>query len=180
MICEKCKVRDANIMYTEIVNGVKSEHNICSQCAKDMDLGPYSAIFDGEFSLGKLLSSLLGVNMAENENATNIGIACPNCGTSYDEFVKNSRFGCADCYNVFDLLLGDKIKNLQISDQHKGKIPKMVPTARKTQVTPLGEVKLSDDEEVENLRRKLKAAIAEEDYEEAAKLRDMIHGLEDK
>ena len=28
MLCEKCKVREANIKYTEIINGVKTEHNL--------------------------------------------------------------------------------------------------------------------------------------------------------
>ncbi|WP_347561538.1 hypothetical protein [Clostridium sp. OF09-36] len=61
MLCERCKIREANIQYTEIANGVRTEHNYCSQCAKEMDFGPYSAIFEGEFPLGKLLSGLLGV-----------------------------------------------------------------------------------------------------------------------
>ena len=30
MLCEKCKIREANIKYTEIINGVKTEHNLCS------------------------------------------------------------------------------------------------------------------------------------------------------
>ena len=61
MLCERCKIREANIQYTEIANGVRTEHNYCAQCAKEIDFGPYSAIFEGEFPLGKLLSGLLGV-----------------------------------------------------------------------------------------------------------------------
>ena len=38
MLCEKCKVREANIKYTEIINGVKTEHNLCSHCAKELIL----------------------------------------------------------------------------------------------------------------------------------------------
>ena len=53
MLCEKCKVREANIKYTEIINGVKTEHNLCSHCAKEMDFGQYTALLDGEFPLGK-------------------------------------------------------------------------------------------------------------------------------
>ena len=56
MLCERCGIREANIQYTEVINGVKKEHHFCAQCAKEMDFGPYSAIFDGEFPLGKLLS----------------------------------------------------------------------------------------------------------------------------
>ena len=59
MLCERCGIREANIQYTEVINGVKKEHHFCAQCAKEMDFGPYSAIFDGEFPLGKLLSGLL-------------------------------------------------------------------------------------------------------------------------
>ena len=56
MLCENCKSREANIRYTEVINGVKTEHNLCSQCAREMDMGHYSAIFDGDFPLAKLLS----------------------------------------------------------------------------------------------------------------------------
>ena len=121
MLCERCKIREANIQYTEIVNGVKTEHHFCAQCAKELDFGPYSAIFDSDFPLGKLLSGLLGVGETSGEES--VQVVCPNCGLSYEEFVKNSRFGCPDCYGVFDLLISDKIKQLQGNDSHKGKQP---------------------------------------------------------
>lgn len=121
MLCERCKIREANIQYTEIVNGVKTEHHFCAQCAKELDFGPYSAIFDSDFPLGKLLSGLLGVGETAGEEQ--VQVVCPTCGLSYEEFVKNSRFGCPDCYGVFDLLISDKIKQLQGNDSHKGKQP---------------------------------------------------------
>ena len=48
MLCERCKIREATIKYTEIINGIKTEHNLCSHCAKEMDFGQYSALLDGE------------------------------------------------------------------------------------------------------------------------------------
>ena len=60
MLCERCKIREANIQYTEVINGVRTEHHFCAQCARELDFGQYSAIFDGEFPLAKLLSGLLG------------------------------------------------------------------------------------------------------------------------
>ena len=83
MLCEKCKIREANIKYTEVINGVRNEHNLCAQCAKEMDLGYYSAIFDGEFPLGKLLSSLLGVGETSQKEDKLQQIMCPACKTSY-------------------------------------------------------------------------------------------------
>lgn len=52
MLCERCKIREATIKYTEIINGIKTEHNLCSHCAKEMDFGQYSALLDGEFPWG--------------------------------------------------------------------------------------------------------------------------------
>ena len=96
MLCEKCGIREANIKYTEVFNGVKTEHNLCAQCAKEMDLGPYSALIEGEFPLGKLLSSLLGLTDASASQAPKEDVVCPTCGTTYEEFIKNSRFGCLE------------------------------------------------------------------------------------
>ena len=56
MLCEHCKKREATVKYVEVINGVKTEHNLCTQCAAHADLGQFSALFEGEFPLGKLLS----------------------------------------------------------------------------------------------------------------------------
>lgn len=121
MLCERCKIREANIQYTEVINGVRTEHNFCAQCAREMDFGQYSAIFDGEFPLAQLLSGLLGAEVPVQRKDKIQQVTCPTCGTTYEEFVNNSCFGCADCYGIFDLLIHDNIKQLQGSENHKGK-----------------------------------------------------------
>lgn len=181
MLCERCKIREANIKYTEVINGVKNEHNLCAQCAKEMDFGHYSAIFDGEFPLGKLLSSLLGIEESSQKEDKLHQIACPSCKTTYQEFVENSCFGCPDCYGVFDLLIGDKIKKLQGNGAHTGKKPKYqkispvsrIPESDQAQAEP----KLSKDEKIQVLKARLQEAIQKEEYEMAAQYRDQIKGL---
>lgn len=179
MLCERCKIREANIQYTEVINGVKTEHNYCAQCAKELDFGPYSAIFDGDFPLGKLLSDLLGINGGQKENMAS-QVVCPTCKTSYEEFVKDSRFGCADCYGVFDLLIGDNIRQLQGSENHKGKTPKVYQKIRggRKAVSELFADQPEPESEIEMLRAKLKEAIKREEYEMAAVYRDKIKKLE--
>ncbi len=179
MLCEKCKIREANIKYTEVINGVKNEHNLCSQCAKEMDFGHYSAIFDGEFPLGKILSTLLGVEGSSHKEDKLQQIVCPVCKTSYQEFVENSRFGCPDCYSVFDLLIGDKMKKLQGSSAHTGKKPKFQKIAAipKTVGGSQAEPELSRDEKLEVLKARLQEAVLKEEYEMAAQYRDQIKGL---
>lgn len=197
MLCEKCKVREANIKYTEIINGVKTEHNLCSHCAKEMDFGQYTALLDGEFPLGKLLSGLLGLEEDEEETDERFRVVCPTCGTSFDDFVQNSRFGCPDCYGVFDLFISDKIKQLQGSESHRGKIPKIVAGkeknaagSRKEEVPQdvlleAGEKTVNDMDtarpdwwkEAADLEKQLKEALKTEDYEMAAVYRDKIRAL---
>lgn len=182
MLCEKCRQREANIKYTEVVNGVRTEHNLCAQCAKELDFGGYyAALFDGEYSVGRLLSSLLGFqpDSEEQDEEQKISqIACPTCHTTYSEFIKESRFGCPDCYSTFDLLMGEKIKALQGNTTHTGKMPEdyhaqmEAESARNRQT--------SGEEELMLLNSKLKEAIQEEEYELAARYRDAIRELKER
>ena len=179
MLCEKCRIREATIQYTEVVNGVKTEHNFCAQCAGEMDLGQ-------DFPLGRLLSGLLGLGESSQKEETYAQVVCPTCKTSYGDFIKDSRFGCPDCYEVFDLLISDKMKQLHGSDSHRGK------KARPAKIAARGRESLSTKECVQNreensslpleerirrLRACQEAAVRREDYEEAARYRDEIKKL---
>lgn len=59
MLCEHCKKREATVKYVEVINGVKTEHNLCTQCAAHADLGQFSALFEGEFPLGNFSPDFL-------------------------------------------------------------------------------------------------------------------------
>lgn len=180
MLCERCKIREANIQYTEVINGVKTEHNFCAQCAKELDFGQYSAIFDGELPLGKLLSGLLGAGAVTQRQDRFQQIVCPTCGTSYGEFVKNSSFGCSDCYGVFDVLIHDNIKQLQGSSYHKGKKP-VYQTSQLPEDMMKSDMTVPDTEE-DQIRVwdiKLKQALKQEEYELAAEYRDKIRELKE-
>lgn len=180
MLCERCKIREANIKYTEVMNGMKAEHNLCSQCAKEMDFGHYSAIFDGDFPLGKLLSGLLGIEDNPQKKEKFHHIVCPSCKTSYEEFIKDSRFGCQDCYGVFDLLIDDSIKQIQGSNHHTGKRPYDQSDTRRErdQDLCLNESDLLE-EELKVLEAKLKEALKREEYESAVDYRDKIKELKE-
>ncbi len=200
MLCEVCKIREANVQYTEVVGGVKTEHHFCSQCAKDLDFGPYSAIFDGEFPFAEFLSALLSGETPTQKQDKYTQIVCPTCGMTYSEFVKNSCFGCADCYGVFDVLIHDHIKQLQGSESHKGKKPVYQNVdgeetaadkiAKEVSgISPAGTAGLSENDgsaeiniagQIASLRRKLKDALRKEEYETAAVYRDQIRALEER
>lgn len=197
MLCEHCKMREATVKYVEVINGVKTEHNLCAHCAGRVDIGQYSALFEGEFPLGKLLSGLLGMQDTEKDEGRYAGVVCPTCGTTYEDFVKDSQFGCPDCYSVFDPLIGENIKHLQGNERHVGKRPKSflastaAAEAEKAGTTEgAGETSGSGEAEpkaqipaVDRLRllqARLKDAVRREEYEEAAALRDEIHKLKEE
>ena len=54
MLCEKCEKNQATFHYTEVVNGVKNEHHLCSECAANTDMSYYSTIFDND-QFGKVV-----------------------------------------------------------------------------------------------------------------------------
>lgn len=200
MLCEKCKEREAQVRFTEVFNGKVTEHNLCLECARSSAINGqnYAAFLNGENPLGRLLSGLLGMAGragGEEENPTGVQVSCPVCHTSYGEFVKKSRFGCADCYEVFELLMEDHIKNLQGSSNHRGKRPMKkrsevlhegAAEAAAVSGVPMEEhegakessVQEGLEEKIEDLKQQLQVALLEEEYEEAAKLRDEIRALQ--
>lgn len=186
MLCEQCNKREATIRYVEVVNGVKTEHNLCGLCASRLDIGPFTAVFEGEISLASLLSGLLGIQGREQPDGTYAQVVCPVCKTSYEEFAKTSRFGCGDCYSVFAPLMGENIRHLQGSERHVGKRPDRVLRAEAERARKAledeaenenGIPDLTPEERVLLLQARMKDALRREDYEEAAVLRDEIRSL---
>lgn len=175
MLCEKCQKREANIMVTEIMNGRKREMRLCSQCAAELRIG-----MGEEFPLSRLLSGILGSYLQSNEQepAEAEKITCPGCGMTYGEFVRDSQFGCADCYNTFGLLIEENLKRIQISSRHTGKKPKYQQSGVSFEET-VEHIQQEENraEQLHLLQARLQEALKEEDYEQAALLRDEIHAL---
>lgn len=80
---------------------------------------------------------------------------------------KISRFGCAQCYEVFEKDVREFVQEWHKSDQHLGKIPESLVSREKKQA------------ELSRLKSYLDVVVGREDYEEAAKIRDRIKRLEE-
>lgn len=171
MLCDRCQKRDAKILYTEIINGVKKEQHLCEECATDYtSFQMEKPLMNSELTLGDLLSTLLdNYTAADNKQASEVVpvVTCSNCGTTYEEFMQKGRFGCAQCYQSFKEQLGKTMKGIQGSEIHTGKRPKGY------QIVATGRI-LKGITEAEKLTIKLHEAIEKEEFEEAARLRDLI------
>jgi protein arginine kinase activator len=127
-------------------------------------------LMNSDLTLGDLLSTLLeNYTSAEKKKPgeTIPAVTCNNCGTSYDEFVQKGRFGCSKCYHNFNSQLGKTLKGIQGAEMHTGKRPKGFVTAGSDRI-------FKGISESEKLSLMLQEAIEKEEFEEAARLRDLI------
>lgn len=156
MLCQKCHKNNATIKIVKNINGNVTEQYLCQECANGEEIGFYDFTKDNPFnSLFNIFSP-----------STPADFSCKTCGTSYAEFERTGKFGCADCYLKFEGNLDSIFKNIHGNNAHTGKLPKRCG----------GELKLKKQKE--SLKSLLQKAILEENYEEAARLRDEIRGME--
>lgn len=173
MLCDRCQKRDAKILYTEIINGVKKEQHLCEECATDYtSFQMEKPLLNSDLTLNDLLSTLLEAynnTGSMGQDKPKPEIVCNKCNTSFEEFLQKGRFGCAECYRSFHQVLGKTLKGIQGAEVHTGKRPK----GYLSQTDRI----LKDISETERLLIKLQEAIEKEEFEEAARLRDLIREL---
>jgi len=174
MLCDKCQKREAKIYCTEIINSQKKEQHLCEQCAADYASFQINGAEKGkrEMAVESLLSRLLEKGYRNQETHVDGFPVCRRCKMSYSEFLKTGKFGCPMCYETFGKVFDKSLKQIQGSDTHYGKVPKgFVSAADKV---------ISSIPEIDKLMLKLQYAIEKEEYEEAARLRDIIRELKKK
>ena len=187
MLCQNCGKNEANVKYTQIVNGEKKEMRLCEDCANKMGIGNFSMNIPMNFS------NFIGDFFDDYEDTLSLpnfvkekSQKCKNCGESYDEFVKTGLLGCPDCYDEFSDRLDQILKNIQGHIMHAGRKPIQINKKLNNieENKPLNNRQNSekkedkdsnnDKNELEKLENELSRAIKEERYEDAAVIRDNI------
>lgn len=168
MLCDNCGKNDASIKLTQIINGKKTEMNICEECGHKM------GIADINFEMPIDISNFLGDFDFENEsfmpfNISSKDIKCNKCNMTYQEFLDNGKFGCEECYKIFSDKIENVLKRIQGTDKYLGRKANLNENNKVQEIKP--------DNKLEELQKRLKQAIKEERYEDAAKLRDEIKSL---
>jgi protein arginine kinase activator len=94
-------------------------------------------------------------------------LKCPTCGLTFVEFRNAGLLGCPGDYDAFEAALVPLIERAhENASHHIGKVPRRLAVPRST------------ESDLIRLRRQLTKAVDDEQYEEAAKLRDRIRILE--
>jgi protein arginine kinase activator len=160
MKCQSC-ANPATVHLTDIINGHKKELHLCQSCAEKQQLFTKKQ----ELNLPAILHTLIGqhVGPLTDELAR---LTCPVCGIKYMEFRAEGRLGCPNDYEVFRVGLEPLLQRIHRAGRHAGKAPRHRGRTAAWQA------------ELVELRRRLRRAVDEEAYEQAARLRDLIRQKE--
>ncbi len=148
--------------YAEVVDGSLTTWYLCEECASERGVtGSLTSL------AGPLVNILMGLlESGGGAEPADPGPTCPRCGLTYEAFRRAGRLGCGTCYEAFASQLKPLLRRVHGSTDHTGGVP-------------------STDEggqfrrrEISKLKRELTRAVAAEDYERAAELRDTVRARE--
>jgi protein arginine kinase activator len=154
MICQRCQ-EEASVHLTETIDGRRRELHLCAPCARKAGLELPDA--PPELSLDAVVQGLIVANVGELVGEL-ANLTCPECGIKFMEFRARGRLGCPNDYGVFARGLLPLVQRTHGATRHVGKMARRRPDAGRRL----------------RLRTQLRAAIAREDYEHAARLRDTL------
>ena len=158
MNCDVCKQNQATVFLTQIVDGKMQKVNLCESCSKEKGVTDPTG-----FALADLL---LGLGAAQEIEKGGGITKCPVCSFSQADFKKTGRLGCASCYETFSETLETLLKGMHKGAEHVGKIPSRQQRS------------MQRETQLKELQRELRKAVSEENYEDAAQLRDRIRTLQ--
>ncbi len=179
MLCDNCGKREANVRYSENINGRKRELNLCEECSQKLGIDKMD--FNMPIDFSNFFEGFID-NFGNNEFIPMLNdiktLKCNSCGYTFDDIANTGRLGCKDCYEVFQDRLDPIIKKIQGSNKHVGRIGKIVDNKIENNINEDSKLPKKEVSELQKLEKELKKAVKEERYEDAAKIRDKIKKLE--
>ncbi|MDF1799732.1 MAG: UvrB/UvrC motif-containing protein [Planctomycetota bacterium] len=169
MQCEICQENPSSVYVTDLVYDPETPHGalgtpnlqqICTSCAGELKLPHADLPGQDKAVLFKLLQK------TAKKSQRTAGPTCKTCGMGLTEFRAQGRLGCADCYAVFGPHLAPLLLRMHQATEHTGRGP------------GVDQAELDRSQQLERLRERMDLAIREEDYENAARLRDELNQLE--
>ena len=165
MLCQICGKNPAILHFTQIVENKMSEYHLCEVCAEEKGFTEPVKPLKEKFDVAAAFAGMIN-SMTSNEEERVGSVQCPRCGLLYSAFKETGRLGCAECYSAFQFQLRPLLRRIHGDTRHKGKAP-----ARD------GEL-VSRARQVQRLYDELQRAVAREEFERAAEVRDEIKRLE--
>ena len=172
MYCENCGNNEANVKYTQVINGEKKQMNLCEHCANKMGINNFS------FSMPMSLFNFME-DMFEPERVMQKSFFDDVFEDEFDTFMPRFEIGTRNMdtsEDEMDVLLKrinkERNENQNKKDEKKYKVNETNKVNKKQNtIESRNNIKLE-------LQKRLEQEIKEERYEDAAKTRDEIKKIE--
>lgn len=160
MLCEECKAKEAAYTLSVVMGDEIKTRHLCADCMAKMNMTLNSG------SIKNLLSSILSaITGNDTQEEAQPEIVCPRCRTTLSQFTKSGHLGCPGCYEAFREKLQPMLLQIHGRVQHAGRQPLSSEDAQRARTRQ------------EQLTRLMEQAVALEDFETAAQLRDQLRAL---
>lgn len=160
MLCEECKAKEAAYTLSVMMGDEVKTRHLCEDCMAKMNMTLNSG------SIKNLLSSILSaITGNDTREETQPEIVCPRCHTTLSQFTQSGHLGCPGCYEAFREKLQPMLLQIHGRVQHAGRQPLNNEDAQRARTRQ------------EQLTRLMEQAVALEDFETAAQLRDQLRAL---
>ncbi|MBF2508271.1 UvrB/UvrC motif-containing protein [Listeria welshimeri] len=165
MICQKCGKNKADIALQQLNEAGKVESlYLCENCATEEALASEMDLVKAMDTFSEVALDFL--TLLQKEESEQKSVVCKNCNLTFEEFLQTNRVGCSECYSAFEERLVPIIVRVQNGyTKHVGKVPAEIERAE------------SVEDEIIHLQDKLEQLIKNEEFEEAAVIRDEIRAL---
>ncbi|MDR1510407.1 MAG: UvrB/UvrC motif-containing protein [Synergistaceae bacterium] len=180
MICDNCGKNEVEVLLKQVINNEVRYLNLCRACAEEMGFIP-SVIpsITISFSISEDAPKQRKLRRIQPKKREAVDLlSCPSCGMKFISFRENGLLGCPACYEAFRFPLGAFLQKTQGAESHWVGTSGMFRDIRLLSEEITGEVgaaeKGESDENITRLKFELNEAVAREDYERAAQLRDAL------
>jgi protein arginine kinase activator len=179
MKCENCGKNEANVKYTQIINGEKKQMFLCEDCSERLGINDIHFNMPINFTsfLSDFFDDMNEINLIPTLGEKNM-LQCSKCGLTWDNFLHTGQFGCSNCYDDFSSRIEPILRSLQGATSHIGRIGE-VRSGNNVKQNLDDKVESKEVNKIDKLKEDLKNAIKEERYEDAAKIRDEIKKYEE-
>jgi protein arginine kinase activator len=164
MLCQECHNAPAAVHVKKRQGEEEISIHLCRACAKK--IGWHNPLEDVKFPLAQFISSMMhDMSLGSAQAPPPDGEAkCGECGLSFQEFSRTGRLGCGHCYEAFRSSMQELLRRIHGNTKHTGRRPQNAPKP----------VRTSKARSLRQLKAELDRAVADEDFEKAARLRDEI------
>jgi protein arginine kinase activator len=167
--CQACHLHPAVVHLTQVAGDQSVTIHLCGRCAAERGINQGATSVDTP-----LAAFLAGIPVISPGPDLPQSIpSCPSCDATLADFRASLRLGCADCWTTFERPLRDLLRRMHGATVHTGRVPEDPGDEEGLRVRRLAQQRI-------RLRQALQDAIAAEEFERAAEIRDQLRAMEDE